>query len=129
LLYLRIVPTGPAPLADGTYRLYHVSLTQDRWVYALAGRFEFSSGRVALLCDPTGLLAQHLAPGPLTPAKRYFLVSLMTGSYRESCASSPGSGTCSVRRSPCRRPTSVVRPEHYDIFGLGCSEAPRRHRS
>jgi hypothetical protein len=89
-VYLRIVPTGPAPLADGTYRLYHVSLTQDRWVYTLAGRFEISSGRVVLLCDPTGLLSQHLAPGPLTPAKRFFLVSLMTGSYREVVREQPG---------------------------------------
>lgn len=90
MLYLGIVPTGPAPLADGTYRLYHVSLTQDRWVYTLAGRFEIASGRVALLCDPTGLLSQHLAPGPLTPAKGYFLWSLMNGSYREVIREQPG---------------------------------------
>ena len=49
-----------------------------------------SSGGVALLHDPTGLLSQHLAPGPLTPAKRYFLVSLMSGSSREVAVEQPG---------------------------------------
>jgi hypothetical protein len=84
------VPPVPAALPDAIYRVYHVTLTQDRWVYSQAGRFEISSGGVALLDDPTGLLAQHLAPGPLTPAKRYFLISLMTGSYREVVREQPG---------------------------------------
>jgi hypothetical protein len=43
-----------------------------------------------LLDDPTGLLSQHLAPGPLTPAKRYFLASLLSGSYREVIREQPG---------------------------------------
>lgn len=89
-MYFGIVPTGPAPLADGTYRLYNVTLTQDRWVYSQAGRFEIASGGVVLLDDPTGFLSQYLAPGPLTPAKGYLLWSLMNGSYREVIREQPG---------------------------------------
>lgn len=90
-MYLGIVlPTAAEPLNDGTYRLYHVTLTNDRWVYTLAGRFEISRGAVRLLLDGTGLLAQHLAPGPLTPAKRFFLSSLLSGSYRVVIQEEPG---------------------------------------
>jgi hypothetical protein len=89
-VYLRIVPNAPAPLPDGVYRVYNVTLTQNRWVYTLAGRFEISSGAVALLDDAFGLLSQHLAPGPLTPAKRFFLRSLVNGSYREVVREQPG---------------------------------------
>lgn len=89
-MYLKIVRNAPVPLPDGIYRLYNVTLTQDRWVYTLAGRFEISSGGVALLDDPTGLLSQHLAPGSLTPTKRFFLRSLTTGSYREVIRELPG---------------------------------------
>jgi len=81
-VYLGIVPNAPAPLSDGIYRVYNVTLTQGRWAYTHAGRFEIANGAVALL-DDSPLLAQHLAPGPWTPAKRHFLRSLATGSYRE----------------------------------------------
>lgn len=79
-----------APFTDGTYRYYNVTLSGERFTYALAGRFEIQRGNVALLLDSTGLLSQHLAPGPLTPAKRYFLRSLASGSYREVVAEQPG---------------------------------------
>lgn len=88
-MYLEIVPNAPAPLPDGIYRVYNVTLTQDRWAYTQAGRFQIASGAVALL-DDSPLLAQHLAPGPLTPAKRYFLSSLLNGSYREVVREQPG---------------------------------------
>lgn len=88
MLYLRIVPSGPTALPDGIYRVYIVTLTHDRWAYTQAGRFVIANGAVALLDDPP-LLAHHLAPGPLTAAKRHFQRSLASGSYREVILEKP----------------------------------------
>jgi hypothetical protein len=78
------------PLPDGVYRWYNFVLNGERFVYTLGGRFEIEGECVVLLADPTGLLARHLAPGPITRAKRLFLSSLLSGSYRYVIRELPG---------------------------------------
>lgn len=81
---------GSQPFEDGVYRLYYVTLTDDRFVYTAAGRFQIDCEVVTVLDDPTGLLNRYLGSGPLTSATRHFLRSLATGSYREIVREEPG---------------------------------------